>query len=54
MCQNGEKPMTDKPISELQSRWESTPPASGTNYDVIIIGAGTMGLSAAYYATTRA
>jgi monomeric sarcosine oxidase len=45
--------MANKSVSELQPRWEGTPPASGTNFDVIIIGAGTIGLSAAYYAAAR-
>src|SRR5262249_51991247 len=45
--------MADKPVSELQPRWEDTPPPSGTKFDVIIIGGGTIGVSAAYYAAAR-
>jgi monomeric sarcosine oxidase len=44
--------MANKPVSEQPLR-QATPPAPGAEFDVIIIGGGTIGLSAAYYATAR-
>jgi monomeric sarcosine oxidase len=45
--------MANSPASARQPRKQVTPPASGTSFDVIIIGGGTIGLSAAYYAAAR-
>lgn len=36
-----------------QARASGTPPPSGSSFDVIVIGGGTIGLSAAYYAAAR-
>ena len=44
--------MVDKPVFELPQQ-QTTLPRSGTTFDVIIIGGGTIGLSAAYYAAAR-
>ena len=45
--------MAVNPASKRQSRQTVTPPPSGTNFDIIIVGGGTIGLSAAYYASAR-
>ena len=49
--------MDDKPVSErqqrLQERLQAAPPPTGTKFDIVIIGGGTIGLSAAYYAAAR-
>ena len=46
------KSVSEKSVSELQRRWERLRP-SHANVDVIVIGAGTIGLSATYYAAAR-
>jgi monomeric sarcosine oxidase len=45
--------MATNPASKRQPRKNVTPPPSGSNFDIIIIGGGTIGLSAAYYASAR-
>jgi sarcosine oxidase / L-pipecolate oxidase len=45
--------MAVNPASHRQPRQAVTPPRSGSSFDIIIIGGGTIGLSAAYYAAAR-
>lgn len=45
--------MASNPTSTRQPRKRAAPPASGASFDIIIIGGGTIGLSAAYYAAAR-
>jgi sarcosine oxidase len=45
--------VASNPTSKRQPRKLVTPPPSGTSFDMIIIGGGTIGLSAAYYAAER-
>jgi monomeric sarcosine oxidase len=45
--------MAANPASKRQPRQLVTPPPSGTLFDIIVIGGGTIGLSAAYYASAR-
>jgi monomeric sarcosine oxidase len=41
------------PASKREPRKQVAPPPSGASFDLIIIGGGTIGLSAAYYAAER-
>jgi monomeric sarcosine oxidase len=45
--------VASNPTSKRHPRKAATPPPSGTGFDIIIIGGGTIGLSAAYYAAAR-
>jgi monomeric sarcosine oxidase len=45
--------MATNPASKRQPRANVPLPPSGTSFDIIIIGGGTIGLSAAYYASAR-
>ena len=45
--------MASNPALKRQPRKLAAPPPSGTSFDVIIIGGGTIGVSAAYYAAAR-
>jgi len=45
--------MATSPPPEREPRKNVTPPPSGSSFDVIVIGGGTIGLSAAYYASAR-
>jgi monomeric sarcosine oxidase len=45
--------MANNPASQRQPRKRMAAPPSGSSFDMIIIGGGTIGLSAAYYAAAR-
>jgi monomeric sarcosine oxidase len=45
--------MPTDPTFESEPRNLAVPPPSGSSFDIIIIGGGTIGLSAAYYAAAR-
>jgi monomeric sarcosine oxidase len=45
--------MAMKPASAVSPHASGAAPPSGSNFDVIVIGGGTLGLSAAYYAAAR-
>ena len=45
--------MATNPASKREPRKNVTPPPNGSHFDIIIIGGGTIGLSAAYYAAAR-
>jgi len=45
--------LANNPKPKQQPRKPAAPPPSGTNFDMIIIGGGTIGVSAAYYAAAR-
>jgi monomeric sarcosine oxidase len=45
--------MASSPASRRQTRAAVAPPASGSSFDLIVIGGGTIGLAAAYYGAAR-
>jgi monomeric sarcosine oxidase len=45
--------MAQTPASRTALRATVAPPPSGSSFDIIVIGGGTIGLSAAYYAAAR-
>jgi monomeric sarcosine oxidase len=45
--------MAENPASKREPRQNVAPPPSGSSFDMIVIGGGTIGLSAAYYSAAR-
>jgi len=55
-AEKGEQPAPNPVIGQLAQvapDLQVTPPLTGTRFDIIIVGGGTIGLSAAYYAAAR-